>query len=233
MQNAITFVGLDAHARFIKAVSLDVMTGELKSAIFGYDDATVAGWASSLPQPARCVYESGVTGFDPQKKLSSLDVDCVISTASKMIKPAAGRRRKSYRNDAEFLARTLSVGNVVEVWVPDNGCEAACDLARALEDTREEVARSKQLLSKFPLRHGLFFTRRCRPASTRTTERGLLGLYQGAALRGEADADVFAHYVDRVRQAADEKSRPEKLMAAKAERPRGRDAPTPFAASRA
>ena len=104
MQNAITFVGIDAHARFVKAVSLDVMTGELKSAIFGCDDATVAGRASSLPQPARCVYESGVTGFDPQKKLSSPGVDCVISTASKMIKPAAGRRRKSYRNDAEFLA---------------------------------------------------------------------------------------------------------------------------------
>ena len=60
MRNAITFVGLDAHARFVKAVSLDVMTGELKSATFEYDNATVARWASSLPQPARCVCESGV-----------------------------------------------------------------------------------------------------------------------------------------------------------------------------
>ena len=32
-----------------------------------------------------------------------------------MIKPSADRRRKNDRNDAEFLARMLSVGNVVEV----------------------------------------------------------------------------------------------------------------------
>ena len=31
-----------------------------------------------------------------------------------MIKPSADRRRKNDRNDAEFLARMLSVGNVVE-----------------------------------------------------------------------------------------------------------------------
>ena len=51
----------------------------------------------------------------------------------------------------------LSVGNVVEDWVPDDGCEAARVLARALEDAREEVTRSKQLMSKFLLRHGHVF----------------------------------------------------------------------------
>ena len=50
-----------------------------------------------------------------------------------MIKPSADRRRKNDRNDAEFLARMLSVGNVVEVWVPDDECEAARDLTRALD----------------------------------------------------------------------------------------------------
>ena len=66
-------------------------------------------------------------------------------------------RKKNDRNDAEFLARMLSVGNVVEVWVPDDGCEAARDLVRALADARDEVQRSKQMLSKFLLRHGLVF----------------------------------------------------------------------------
>ena len=128
MLDTTTFVGLDVHARSIKAVSLDVMTGEVRCATFGYDAGAVAGWVRSVDPRARCVYESGVTGFDLQKRLSGLGVDCVVGAVSKMIKPSADRRRKNDRNDAEFLARMLSVGNVVEVWVPDDECEAARDL---------------------------------------------------------------------------------------------------------
>lgn len=134
MLDTTTFVGLDVHARSIKAVSLDVMTGEVRAATFGYDAGAVAEWVRSVDPGARCVYESGVTGFDLQKRLSGLGVDCVVGAVSKMIKPSADRRRKNDRNDAEFLARMLSVGNVVEVWVPDDECEAARDLTRALED---------------------------------------------------------------------------------------------------
>ena len=112
MINATTFVGLDVHARSIKAVAIDVMTGEVRSGSFGYDHVAVADWVRSLPQPAKCVYESGVTGFDLQKKLDAMGVDCVVGAVSKMIKPAADRKRKNDRNDAAFLARMLSVGNV-------------------------------------------------------------------------------------------------------------------------
>ena len=142
MLNTTTFVGLDVHARSIKAVALDAMTGEVRSATFGYDAAEVAGWVSSVDPSARCVYESGVTGFDLQKRLASMGVDCVVGAVSKMIKPSADRRRKNDRNDAEFLARMLSVGNVVEVWVPDDECEAARDLVRALDDAREDLKRA-------------------------------------------------------------------------------------------
>lgn len=155
MLDTTTFIGLDVHARSIKAVSLDVMTGEVRAATFGYDAGAVAEWVRSVDPGARCVYESGVTGFDLQKRLTGLGVDCVVGAVSKMIKPSADRRRKNDRNDAEFLARMLSVGNVVEVWVPDDECEAARDLTRALEDARDDLSRSKQRLSKFLLRHGL------------------------------------------------------------------------------
>lgn len=42
MLDTTTFVGLDVHARSIKAVSLDVMTGEVRAATFGYDAGAVA-----------------------------------------------------------------------------------------------------------------------------------------------------------------------------------------------
>lgn len=89
--NVTTFVGLDVHARSIKAVALDAMTGEVRSATFGYDAAAAAEWIRSVDPAARCVYESGVTGFDLQKRLSALGVDCVIGAVSKMHRPAADR----------------------------------------------------------------------------------------------------------------------------------------------
>ena len=78
MLDTTTFVGLDVHARSIKAVSLDVMTGEVRCATFGYDAGAVAEWVRSVDPKAKCVYESGVTGFDLQKRLSGLGVDCVV-----------------------------------------------------------------------------------------------------------------------------------------------------------
>lgn len=158
MLNTTTFVGLDVHARSIKAVALDAMTGEARSAAFAYDAAAVAEWVGSLDPAAKCVYESGVTGFDLQKRLAAPGVGCAVGAVSKMIKPSADRKRKNDRNDAEFLARMLSVGNVVEVWVPDDGCEAARDLVRALDDAREDLRRCKRRLSKFLMRHGYAFS---------------------------------------------------------------------------
>ena len=91
MLNTTTFVGLDVHARSIKAVALDAMTGEVRSATFGYDADEVAGWVSSVDPSAKCVYESGVTvrpaeeaGFDGSTQ--------AVGAVSKMIKPPADRK---------------------------------------------------------------------------------------------------------------------------------------------
>ena len=221
MLDTTTFIGLDVHARPIKAVSLDVMTGEVRAATFGYDAGAVAEWVRSVDPRARCVYESGVTGFDLQKRLSGLGVDCVVGAVSKMIKPSADRRRKNDRNDAEFLARMLSVGNVVEVWVPDDECEAARDLTRALEDARDDLSRSKQRLSKFLLRHGLVFDERT-PTGRR---KGNWTAAHWAWIRSiefpeKADDDVLAYYIDATRQAMEDKKRLEKLVEAEASKPR-------------
>ena len=202
MSNTTTFVGLDAHARSIKAVALDAMTGEVRSATFGYDAAEVAGWVSSVDPSAKCVYESGVTGFDLQKRLSSMGIDCVVGAVSKMIKPSADRRRKNDRNDAELLARMLSVGDVVEVWVPDDECEAARDLVRALDDARDDLRRCKQRLSKFLLRHGRAFSETTpsgrRKGNWTAAHRAWI---KSISFAEKADDDVLAYYIDATRQA--------------------------------
>ncbi len=62
MSNYVTAIGLDVHARSIKAFALNPMSGECERASFGYDPAAIAEWALSFEEP-RAVYESGVTGF--------------------------------------------------------------------------------------------------------------------------------------------------------------------------
>ena len=148
-----TAIGLDVHARSIAAVALSRDTGEVAAKTFGYDPASVAEWILSFDDP-KAVYESGVTGFHLVRALRSLGVDCVVGAVSKMQRPAADRRRKNDRSDAEFLARQLLAHNVVEVFVPDEGTEGARCLSRALEDLREDLTRAKHRLTHLLIRWG-------------------------------------------------------------------------------
>ena len=151
-----TSVGLDVHARSIAAAALDHLTGEVAQRSFAHDPAAVAAWVLSLEGPARCVYESGPTGFGLQRALEGAGVECVVGAVSKMLRPS-GDRVKTDRRDATFLARMLAVGNVVEVAVPTPAMEAARDLARAREDCREDLMRARHLLSKLLLRKGIVY----------------------------------------------------------------------------
>jgi len=151
-----TSIGLDVHARSVKAAAFIPETGEVIEASFAYDSATIVNWAKGLPQPVRCVYESGPTGFDLLRKLRAEGVWCIIGAVSKMLRPV-GDKIKNDKRDAVFLARMLAVGNIVEVYIPNEEDEAARDLARAREDARQDLTRAKQLLSNFLLRKGIVY----------------------------------------------------------------------------
>lgn len=219
--NHVTSVGLDVHARSIKAVAFNPFTGEVDAATFPYDAIAVAEWIRKLDQPAKAVYESGVTGFDLAKKLDALGIDVVVGAVSKMIKPAADRKMKTDRKDAEFLARMLSTNNIVPVWVPDDECEAARDLSRALEDAREEAIRSKQLLSKFLLRHGYAFNKK-NPTGTRVKNwtRAHWEWMRSLRFTERADEETMLYYMDRVEHACAEKRRLEALVCDESQKPR-------------
>ena len=62
MSNYVTAIGLDVHARSIKACALNPMTGEVERASFGYDPASVAEWALGFESP-RAVYDDTVNVF--------------------------------------------------------------------------------------------------------------------------------------------------------------------------
>ena len=176
-----TSIGLDVHARSIAATAFIPETGEIVQKAFPYDAGKVAEWAKGMPQPARCVYESGPTGFDLKRKLDKAGVPCVVGAVSKMLRPS-GDRVKTDRRDATFLARMLAVGNIVEVAMPTEAMEAARDLMRA-----------RHLLSKFLLRKGIVY-----PGKTAWTKahREWLGRLEFA---DPCERLVFGEYLESVR----------------------------------
>ena len=221
MNDATTFVGLDVHARSIKACAFVPRTGEVERRSFGYEPGELASWAASLAQPARFVYESGVTGFHLCRELRSMGVDCVIGAVSKMHKPAADRGRKTDRRDARFLAVQLALGVVTEVHVPDAECEGARDLTRALADARDDSVRAKQRLSKFLLRHGYVYDERTATGQRRGRWTRDFWAWVGRIDLGDASAmATLDHYCECVHRADDEKSALEGKVKSLAQAPR-------------
>ena len=220
MPNYTTSIGLDVHARSIKGCAFNPYTGEVWRKSFGYDPVAVAEWILAFENP-KAVYESGVTGFHLCRELRALGVDCVIGAVSKMMKPAADKRVKTDRRDAQFLAKQLALHEIHEVHVPDAECEAARDLSRALADARDDVAAAKQRLSKFLLRHGHCYPNKTpdgRPRKTWT--KAHWAWIKDIEMTEPAARSTLEYYIDRVERAVEEKRDPEAKVKELAEAPR-------------
>lgn len=92
-------------------------------------------------------------GIRAEASLDRLGLPTTVGAVTKMLRPS-GDRVKTDRRDADFLARMLAVGNVVECWCPTTSQEADRDLSRLREHVREDLMRARHQLSKFLLRKG-------------------------------------------------------------------------------
>lgn len=195
-----TSIGLDVHARSIRAAAFIPETGEVVERPFDCSAAEIASWARKLPQPARAVYESGPTGFHLARDLESLGVPCSVGAVSKMFRPA-GDRVKTDKRDAVFLARMLAVGNIVEVRIPSADEEAARDLTRQREDAREDLTRAKLLLTHFLLRHGIVYS------EGKTWTAKYRAWIASLKFENETDQFVFDEYLTGVGMAEQRRNR--------------------------
>lgn len=154
MTGTMTWAAMDVHARSITAAALDVQTGELARRRFdtGRVDAVVE-WLAALPAPVHACYEAGPTGFGLYRAATAAGVRCEVIAPSKTPR-ASGDKVKSDRKDAEHLLRQLMAGALTPITVPPASHEAARDLARAREQVRGDLMRSRHRLSKLLLRHG-------------------------------------------------------------------------------
>lgn len=159
MHQPIRFVGLDVHADTITAAVAEEGCGESRHlGRFPNDLTRLLEALDRLGERGalRCAYEAGPTGYGLQRALSEAGIDCVVIAPSKTPR-GSGERVKTDRRDAARLAHFLRSGDLVEIRVPDEACEAMRDLLRAREGAKRAQLRARHQLSKFLLRHGRRF----------------------------------------------------------------------------
>jgi transposase len=152
-----TSVGLDVHARSVVAAAIDGQTGEVFRARLTPCHAEVLGWIGRLPGPCAVVYESGPTGFGLARAVMAAGWRCEVAASSKLHRPS-GDRVKTDARDAFHLARLLRLDDVTPVRIPSAAEEAARDLVRAREASRQDLMRARHRLSKLLLRHGIVYS---------------------------------------------------------------------------
>jgi transposase len=149
-----TFIGLDVHARSVRAALLDGLTGEVRNLEAPVPTARLVQWICAQPAPQAVAYEAGPTGYVLARALKQAGVRCTVAAPSRILR-APGERVKTDRRDALKLARLLRLEELVAVRVPDLIEEAARDLVRAREDARIDLMRARHRLSKLLLRRGI------------------------------------------------------------------------------
>jgi transposase len=151
------FIGLDVHQDTI-AIAVADEGNDKEVRYFG----TVANRPEALHAALgriakdgfelRVCYESGPCGFVIYRYLRKVGIECMVISPSAMPR-RAGDRIKTDRRDAQMLARLLRAGELVAVWVPDEGHEAIRDVVRARRQAKNDLSAAKTSLKSFLLRH--------------------------------------------------------------------------------
>lgn len=148
-------------------------------------------------------------------------MDCVVGAVSKMARPAADKRMKNDRNDAEFLARQLMAHNVVEVFVPDTETEGDRGLYRAYEDAKEDLTRAKHRLTHFLIRWGYVWNEYGETGKRRAAWTADFWKWVHSIDLCDASAkDALELYIDEVIHAQERKKDIAKRIEASAQKPR-------------
>ncbi|WP_251454720.1 IS110 family transposase [Microbacterium sp. Marseille-Q6648] len=159
MFNERTAIGLDVHARSVRAAAIDSSTGEVIEARLPATTAEVVAWVTQIAArlgPAHAAYEAGPTGFGLARRLDAAGIAVTVAAPSKIIRPA-GDRIKTDARDALLLSRLLRMDELVAVRVPTEAEESARDLVRARDDARVELMAARHRLSKLLLRRGIVY----------------------------------------------------------------------------
>src|SRR5580704_8376217 len=103
-----SWAGLDVHARSVLAVTMDAMTGEIRSRRLSGETGKVVEFVAGLPGLTRVAYEAGPTGYGLARALHGAGIGCVVAAPGKIERPS-GERVKTDLRDAERVLRLLMI----------------------------------------------------------------------------------------------------------------------------
>ena len=156
---SIAFVGLDVHKKTIAVAVASNATprngAEYRGEILN-EPGAVRKLCDRLKREVdelHFCYEAGPCGYELHRQLLALGHACDV-VAPSLIPVRTGDRVKTDRRDTILLARLHRAGELTSVWVPDCAHEAMRDLVRARDAAKQSLARSRQHLKSFLLRHG-------------------------------------------------------------------------------
>jgi transposase len=156
MAQVRSWAGLDVHARSVLAVTVDGVSGEMRTRRLAGATSEVVAFCASLPCPTKVAYETGPTGYGLARALHAAGIGCIVAAPGKIERPAQDRVRTDQR-DGERVLRLLMIDGLHPVRVPSSEEEALRDLVRAPEALRGDLMRARQRLSKLLLRHDVIY----------------------------------------------------------------------------
>jgi len=161
MQEAITWVGIDAHKKDLHFAVAE--SGEWREWKIANDPKAIRRVARKLvkqaPGEVRCCYEAGPTGFALKRQMEAAAPELVCEViAPSLIPVKSGERVKTDRRDARKLATYLEAGLLTEVHPPSEEDESARDLTRCRRAMKSDLMRARHRLSKWLLRRGIHYT---------------------------------------------------------------------------
>ena len=151
-----TFIGLDVHARSVRAAVLDGASGEVRSCAAPVTATELVPWLRAQGESISVAYEAGPTGFVLARACAAAQIPCLVAAASRIAR-APGERVKTDRRDARKLAELGRAGLLTVVRPPTEDEEAVRDLCRGRDDARLDLLRARHRLGKFLMRHGRAF----------------------------------------------------------------------------
>lgn len=158
----IIYVGLDVHKSTVSvAVAEGGRAGETRHlGVFENSADVLTKMAARLARAGRRLsfcYEAGPCGYGLHRLLTGLGHECAVIAPS-LIPIKAGERVKTDRRDALMLAKLHRAGELTAVFVPDGPHEAMRDLVRARATAVRVLAKARQHLNGFLLRHAKVFS---------------------------------------------------------------------------
>ena len=196
MNLTVRYVGLDVHADTIVIAVAEEGRGEakiIKTILHEWRDLHALLKSLSKSATLLICYEAGPTGYVMYRKMKSSGFDCQVIAPSHIPKKC-GQQTKTDRRDACALAHFLRSGDLTQVWVPDEACEALRDLSRAREAAKGAELNARQQLGKFLLRHG-------RRWSGTTWTKKHFDWIRAQQFEHEAQRRVLADYLKAVQDA--------------------------------